>query len=177
MARSRRQIQGRVATRRITDWGFSVDTSAYVNIPAASKVLAASLTAAQVAGQAPGTIVRTRGLLSVRSDTPTGDEQQLGGFGIQFVTEVARALGVTALEGPVADSLSDRWFVHQYFAQSNVTETAVGVNPFTADNYVIDSKAMRKFDGSEGLAMLFENNHATFGFDVALFLRILIKAS
>ena len=173
MARRRQSFgfQGR-GSRRLTEWVISSFPATVTNIPASSKVLLSSVAAAQLTALAPATIVRTRGVLMVSTDQTAALEFQLGSFGLGFVNEVARALGVTALPGPSTDALWDGWFVHQYFQQKHdVAETG----PAYAQ-YVIDSKAMRKFEGDEGLVFMVENTHATQGFEVALGLRILMKA-
>ena len=91
-----------------------------------------------------------------------------------LINETARALGVTAIPGPGTDSLYDGWFVHQFVMQKLIRASGVG---FTEGQvYEIDSKAMRKFEGDEGLVFMVENNSPTDGFDIIVGLRILIKA-
>ncbi len=109
--------QFRQTSKRQTDWAFSLVAVASVNVPANSKVLLASITSAALAFTAPSTIVRTRGIIAVGSDQAAASEFQLGGFGVSLASETARALGITALDGPSSDPTSDRWFVHQFIAQ------------------------------------------------------------
>ncbi len=176
MARGRTFVSSRRVSKRLTDWAFVVSSSGVTNIPLGSKVLAASLSAAQLAGAAPGTVIRTRGVLHVTSDTTGAGEVQTGAMGIGFVSETARALGVTAISGPDTDALWDGWFVHQFIEQRTLFSSAVGIDMAPGVQYIIDSKAMRKFDGSDGLVVMFENTSATFGYDVVLGLRFLVKA-
>ena len=161
--------------KRATDWQLATLSSGYVTVAANSKVLIASIGSSALAGISPATIVRTRGMLSVASDQSAAPEAQIGGFGVGFVNEVARALGVTALPGPVNEALWDGWFVHQFFQQRFEELSQVGFDTTGAIQYVIDSKAMRKFESDEGLVFMVENN-ATTGFQVALQLRLLVKA-
>ena len=125
---------------------------------------------------APATIVRTRGQLGVGAAIRSSTQAQFGAFGICFVSEVARALGVTAIPGPATDALWDGWFVHQFFTQLLSVTTDVGISPDFFTQYVIDSKAMRKFDGdATGLVIMLENTGAN-AFDTSLGLRFLLKA-
>ena len=165
-----------VRSRRQTDWALSVSTVALVNVPAASKVLASSFDASVLRDIAPATVIRTRGELLIITDNFGATEVQLGAFGIAFVNNVARTLGVTAIPGPGTDALFDGWFVHQFIQQKSVLLSGVGFESRSATRYVIDSKAMRKFDADLGLAIMIENQHASQGFDFALGLRFLIKA-
>ncbi len=174
--RSRSSTSFSRPVKRATDWVIQAETSAYVTIANDSKVLVGGVSAAQLAVFAPATVVRTRGLLTIASDQAGADEQQLGAFGMTFVNETARALGVTGIPGPSEDALWDGWFVHQFFAQKLEFSSGVGFEPNMATQYSIDSKAMRKFESDEGLAFMIENSHATFDLQMSLQLRILIKA-
>ena len=101
----------------------------------------------------------------------------MGAFGLAFVTRVAQTLGVTGLPSPVTDANWDGWFVHQFFNQRFTISTAVGtVNSAFGDGFEVDSKAMRKFDGEDGLVMVAENANASHGFIIAPLIRFLIKA-
>ncbi len=159
--------------KRAVDWDLSFSSIARTNIPAGTKVLLGSITAAALDGVAPATIVRTRGVLNVLSDQSAATEDQMGAIGLAFVNEVARALGVTGLPGPDSDFGYD-WFWWQGVAQTQRLATAVGFEN-AGVQYVIDSKAMRKFDGGSGLVLMVENVGST-GFDVSVQIRILIKA-
>jgi len=171
MARRRGNFTSR-APRRLTDWQLGFITNAYVTVPANSKVLLASITAAMLATVAPATIIRTRGIVSVTSDQAAAVEEQLGGIGLTFVSELARAAGVASIPGPVSDFGWEGWFVHQFFAQKQ----QLGANANMSQVYEIDSRAMRKFDDDSGLALVAENIDTTEGLDIAVFLRILVKA-
>ncbi len=156
---------------------MAVGAAAFTNIPAASKVLLARFTAAQLLDQAPGTLIRTRGLLSVKSDQVVAREDYEGAFGCAFVNETAGALGVTAIPGPsTAGSIFDGWFVYQHFTGMLEFGTAVGFDGRAVNHFPIDSKAMRKFDADESLVIMAENENAGNGCDLAFQARFLIKA-
>ena len=158
------------APKRQTDWRLSLVSVGFTTVATSTKSLLASLSAATLGVIAPSTVVRTRGMITVTSDQGAAIEDQIGSFGMAFVNEVARALGVTALPGPTTDVLFDGWFVHQFFQQAGIrADDPVG------RTYVIDSKAMRKFDSDLGLVFMCENTGA-HGLNIAVQLRMLIKA-
>ncbi len=172
---NRNAVQSR--SKRLTDWAISFTTASLVTVPVASKVLLASVTAAQLAILGPATVVRTRGRILILSDQTAGSERQFGAIGLGFVNETARALGVTALPGPSSLALWDGWFMHQFIAQAFTFGTAVGfMTQGQGFGYEIDSKAMCKFDTDDGLVLMAENSSASDGFSAAVSLRILIKA-
>ena len=176
MARGRRQFVGR-GSKRLTDWTFGLQSTAATNVPAASKVLVASIASSVLLDIAPATIIRAHGVFHISTDAPTASEFQIGGIGIGFVNEVARALGVTAIPGPVTDALWDGWFVHQFLAQRSLSQTSVGfASSQFGRTYTIDSKAMRKFDSDVGLVFMAENTHASQAYSIVWFMRILVKA-
>ena len=171
----RRFTRGRSGPKRLTEWSLGTFPVGVVLVGVNTKVLALSFSAADLSVQAPATIIRTRGVLWVRSDQDAAEELQLGAFGVGFVNETARALGVTAIPGPSTDALWDGWFVHQPIVQSSKRNVA-GSGGMSGIQYQIDSKAMRKFEGDEGLAIMVENTNNLNAFEIALFLRILVKA-
>ena len=161
-------------TRRQTDWALGLHFAAPVNIPANSKVLLTAFNPVTLTNHAPGTIVRTRGIVSIVTDNAGASEEQFGGLGCRFVSATAAALGVTALPGPVSDFLDDEWFVLESFIQQTQLATAVG--EVRGRQYIIDSKAMRKFGSDVALVVMAENGHATEAFQLGIALRFLIKA-
>ena len=95
------------------------------------------------------TIVRTRGggrilLLSAGS---AGDGYQVG-LGICIQTDQAIAAGAASVPGPITDLDWDGWLWHGiFFVQSATATFSDGVNAAGVSvHYVIDSKAMRKWD-------------------------------
>ncbi len=165
-----RNVGGRIA-RRATDWFFSLESVGYTTVAANSKVLLALTLPAAMSLVAPATIVRTRGVISIRSDQSAASEDQVGAFGFGLVNPVAASLGVTGLPGPASEALWDGWFVHQWFAATNADQAA----PFNMMQ-IIDSKAMRKIDADEAIVVMIENSSAANGFQVSTSFRMLLKA-
>ncbi len=66
------------------------------------------------------TILRTVGVLSIRSDQIAAPEEQVGAFGMIKVTDLAIAAGAASIPGPVTDIGDDGWFVHVPFAQARL---------------------------------------------------------
>jgi len=131
--------------RRQTFWFGS--TFASVTIASASTAsLITSLNAAALAFR-PFTIVRTRGVFTIRSDQLAGSEDQSGAYGRIVVSDQSVAIGVTAVPTPVTDSQSD-WHVYEPFMDSLRFLDATGFQLGTSRQYIVDSKAMRKV--SEG---------------------------
>ena len=164
----------RQVSRRQTDWALGVSSIGDTAVAAGTKVLISSFPAATLTNFAPGTIVRTRGIISVLTDQIATSELILGAFGVAFVNETARALGVSAIPGPHTDPLFDGWFVHQYIMDRLLLADATG--QIVGVRFIIDSKAMRKFDSDTGLVVMVENGNASFGFNISVGLRFLVKA-
>ena len=168
-----RQMNAR-RTRRATDWSLGLIAAGKTSVAANSKVLVASLSEASLLPIAPATVVRTRGAVQISSDQSAADEDQIGSIGVAFVSEVARALGVTAIPGPSTETLWDGWFVHQFFQQRFLFASNTGEH-LGLRQYEIDSKAMRKFEGAQGLVFMCENT-GSFGFEIMWQMRFLVKA-
>ncbi len=170
-------VRSRVISRskRLTEWTICSDPTGYSALPLSTKAIAVRVPASTLAEVAPATIVRTRGVVAIKSDQSAAAEEQLGAFGMGFVNTVAGALGITALPGPAADCGWPGWFVHQFFNQSMDFSSAVGLH-LDSVIYPIDSKAMRKFKGDEDLVFMVENFGTTGGLEFAVSFRILTKA-
>ncbi len=82
--------------RRKTLWGQSGEIGE-VTIANNTKVLVSRFTSATLEPIVPFTIVRTRGLISVRSDQAAGTEPQVGAFGIAVVSEDAAVAGAVSI--------------------------------------------------------------------------------
>ncbi len=104
---------------------------------------------------------RTRGLIHWASDQAAADEAPIGAFGMCVVTADALAAGAASVPGPLSDDESDVWFVHQYMFQDYELVSASGSLNMGVQ-YMIDSKAMRKVNASQAIALVVEAG-ATFG--------------
>ncbi len=174
MARFRNQSIPRAVSKRQTLWGLSVISGGFTGIAANSKLLFASASSAGLAPQLPQTLIRIRGMMNVVSDQVVATEFPSGAFGIAVVNETARALGITALPGPISDPLFP-WVVHQFFDQEFQFISATGVQSPADREYVIDSKSMRKLKDEQAIIFMFELGSGV-GANVAFQGRLLMKA-
>jgi len=171
MARHR-SIGREIRQRRQSDW-FSVAWQA-ATLTVAGGSLTSSLNAAALALR-PFTIVRTRLLVTIRSDQEIATEDQFAAIGAAVVSDQASAIGVTAVPTPITDLDSDLFFVHQMIANSWQFTTGVGSGQRFA-SYDVDSKAMRKVNGDQDVVFTMEvDTNAGSGCLVALGGRMLIK--
>ncbi len=169
-SRSPRVFRG-AGQRRATEWLFRTFSSGDTTIPAASFIFDSSLTTAEKAKR-PFTIIRTIGLLSVRSDQNAAIEWPFGALGMQVVSEKAVATGVTALPDPVTEGASDTWFVYQDW-QSGTINTSER----TVYDYPFESRAMRKIEEGFDVAIMIANASALHGVQYVLNFRMLIKVA
>ena len=171
---SRSIVTRRAVSRRATEWNICSSPTGFSVGAAGAKTIAVLIPSSTLADIAPATVVRTRCTLSIQSDQTGVSENQVGAFGIGFVNDVAGALGITALPGPAADCGWPGWFVHQWFNQSWLFISGVGVQNRSV-SYEIDSKAMRKFESEQAMVAIVEN-FGTTGLQFAVSFRILTKA-
>jgi len=148
-------------------------TTTEIAVPAASKVLLASFVLS-VEG-IDEVVLRTRGILGVRTDQLAADELQLGAFGMIVVTDTALAAGVASLPGPGTESSDDGWFVWQPINAHFLFNNATGFDPNAEIQYDFDSKAKRIVEGGRSVAVIVENVHATHGFNATLVMRALTQ--
>ncbi len=158
MARSR---TGRAAhivrQKRLSTWfNYAPVTTA---MTAAGGTIFYSLNAAALALR-PFTIVRTRFLVSIKSDQQAATENQIGAFGMAVVSDQAVAVGVTAVPTPITDQGSDLFFAWQPLIASFVFSTGVGTDSQNATTFVMDSKAMRKVDVGQDIVGVGEGEFA-----------------
>ncbi len=158
-----------VGRRQPTNWSRSVID--YVTVPFGNKVLVTSLVLSNTGINE--TIRRTRGVISVRSDTVGVQETQLGAFGAIVVTAVAAGLGVASLPSPVTQRDDDGWLLWVPIAQ----QTGRGVGEPGYVNYMFDSKAMRKVSEGFVVSFIVENSDDAHGLDIALGLSVLTSRS
>ena len=141
-----------------TNWGRTVNPI-QVTVAAATKVFLSGF-----ALDNPGiseTVRRTRGQIFVRSDQGAASEDQVGAFGMMKINDVALAAGAASIPGPATEASDDGWFVWQPITQMGAAAT-VGAGRLGI-LYTFDSKAMRTIEEGFGIAIMFENAHATHG--------------
>ncbi len=174
-SRSPSVVGGR-GPRRQTQWGATT-TSATVAIAAATKVLFARFTFAQLAASVgtPVTHIRERGLLTIFSDQVAADENQLGAIGFAVVSEVAGAAGAASIPGPFTEADWDGWYAWAPIVARFEFLTVSGIEPHMGIEVPIDSKAMRKVNDEDSLVIMIENGSSTDGFNAAYIGRSLFK--
>ena len=179
MARSRGFVArgARRSPGRLTEW-FAPDaqTSAFT-LAAGASVLSFSLSATGLAKR-PFTITRTYVEFWVRSDQDAVDEFAPGAFGFSVVSTEATAIGVTAVPQPGSNAFSDKFFVHQFWMGNNDRGYSAATLPAaTWHRYTVDSKAQRKLQDGEDLAIVVQNTSAAAAVFFLLQFRMLVKLS
>ena len=150
---------------------FSVISSTWVTIPAASKVLLGSLAPSNQ--NIDETQLRVIGSVAIASDQSGANEFQIGSVGLIVVSAVAVTAGIASIPGPSTDGDDDGWFCHQQFAmfgqQSSDSLQSVRI-PF-------ESKGRRIVQDGEAIAIVAENIHATNGLILNLQFRLLSRVT
>jgi len=158
--------------RRESLWLFNTGTSTTV-VAGANPVLIGTLNAAAIALE-PFTIVRTRGWLHIRSDQISATEDYGVNLGFCVVSTQATGIGVTAVPTPTTDQGSDLWFVYESLSATLRFSTAAAyVTEGIGKDY--DSKAMRKVEDEQDIAVVLEAASGLSGVDVYHTGRLLIK--
>ncbi len=111
----------------------------------------------------------------VFSDQVIADEAQMGAIGAVVVSEEAQAIGVTAIPTPVTSDGSDLFFMHQPFLNQFTFVSGVGFEGNSGQRFTIDSKAMRKVEDGQDLAIVAELDASGTGFILGTIGRMLIK--
>ncbi len=165
---ARRPMHGRTA-RRETLWLFFSPISA--TFTAVGGTLLGSLNAAALALR-PFTIIRQYYEMMIVSDQAAAIETQIGAFATAVVSDQATAIGVTAVPTPISDLGSDLFMQHQIFMadESNLTDRSK-----PGAHYSIQSKAMRRVNGDQDMALVAEFSPVGNGFSLTVGGRILIK--
>jgi len=136
--------------RRQTAWSGLPD-QAFIAVAAAGATLLSAITF-----EAPGTIVRSRGQLSVRPTSTTADGEFVGAFGVGLVSREAFDVGITAIPHPYRDADWGGWMVWQPWALRFDSITQAGVL-LSSWSFNIDSKAMRKVEPNSAMVFVAES--------------------
>jgi len=166
----------RQGQRRSTVWLQSAVATAPTALAASTIALDSSFTAAQfLTFGVPGTVVRTRGELWVRSDQDAANEIPFGAIGFHVANENARAAGAGSLLRPVTDGSDDLWFVHQYFLGGSFGASTGALFANQWHRYQFDSKAMRKIVDGDAVVVMIQNSSAANAMDYVVQFRMLYK--
>ena len=164
----------RSGARRLTEWSICSAPTGFSVVAAGVKILLVLVPEVTLSAIAPGTVVRVRGAFSILPTNPSVNTAMNGAFGMGFVNGVAGGLGITAVPGPATDCDWGGWFVHQFFNHKWDVTTDIDRHLISTE-YMIDSKAMRKFEAGMALAWVVEN-FGVSSFDAAISARMLVKA-
>ncbi len=173
MANRSRGFRNQRGPQRQVTWIGPAD-QAFISIPSTTKVIVASFDA-NSAGLPKPTVVRTRGVVSVRADIPlAADQSFVGAFGVAIVSDRAFAAGAASIPGPFDDAGWDGWFVWGSFGDTYEFSDATGILSVSKD-HIVDSKAMRKVTDDETIVFMAESQSGAF--DINMPLRMLLKLS
>ena len=156
--------------RRATNWISK--TVNFTDFTAAQSVNLITFSQTELANFVPCTVIRTVGLLVVAADLNFITNQiYSGAVGGCLIREDARAAG--ASPDAFNDAGDDVWFWHQFFAAT--IDDRADSDLVISQNFMIDSKAQRKVVDGDAIMFNGQGGNEADGFDVALFLRILLK--
>ena len=113
----------------------------------------------------PFTILRTRVLVGWSTDNTTGSEEPTGVYGEIVVTDSASAAGVASIPDPITEPTA-AWFIYQPLLEKITTVTAVGIQRGGGggyNQYMVDSKSMRKVGPDDDIVSIGVNNNASHG--------------
>ncbi len=158
--------------RRSTLW--TVISPFTATLASTGGVLILSATAALLALR-PFTIIRTYLEMNIQSDQFAATEDQVGAVGLAVVSDESVTQGVVALPTPVTEAESDFWFLHQWMLSSLQFGSAIGVQTPAGRQYSIASKAMRKVNNDQDVALVAERSAIGGGFELLGAGRMLIK--
>ncbi len=173
MARKFTRSRGRSGAPRESLWLFANVAGATL-ASASTASLLFSYNAAALALR-PFTIVRTRGVFGVKSDQIATQEDFDAAVSMSVVSDQAVAIGVTAVPTPATDMGSDMFFVYEMLFGTYEDRTAAGFESNGLTSMQFDSKAMRRVNDDQDLAVTLETSSVSNGVNVRLGFRQLIK--
>ena len=166
MARRQFGSRGRSGgPRRLSTWVGSADQG-YLNVTAGSKIIHQSLTMAGSSLDPDATVVRTRGIISVRPTVFTADVDIIGAVGFTIVSVRAFNAGIGSILGPWTDLGADVWFVWQPISFSLEVGSAADTTFVSSVDIPFDSKAMRKMTNGEVMVVAVESESAAFSISI-----------
>jgi len=150
VARAHRQFRGSARSARLTQWiGPALQEFVAVASGGATLVSLAPF-------EEPSTVIRSRGMFTVKATSYAADLRIVGAMGIAIVSSEAAAAGVSSLPEPYTDADWGGWFVWRSFSHAFELQDATA--SFLASwSMEIDSKAMRKITPNETLVVVAES--------------------
>ena len=147
--------------KRQTTWVGPAD-QAYVSVVSTGATLLSSFDARADGGMVSPTLIRSRGMLSVKPSTFGSDLTIVGAFGIAIVTDVAFAAGIGSLPKPFDDAEWGGWLVWQPFSYFLEFMDATGFAAPADREYEVDSKVMRKVSNDETVVLIAQSQVGAF---------------
>ncbi len=173
MPRRRSFPQNRIRPRSRTTWVGSAD-QAYVAIGAGLSVIQQSFDPSAASMLEP-TILRSRGLISVRLNSFASDLSFTGVIGMGVVTDDAFAAGAVSIPRPFDDADWGGWFVWEPYSFYLEFADAIGFQSKADMHFKFDSKAMRRVEPNETVVVMVESQSVAV--DVSVTFRQLYKLS
>jgi len=152
--------------RRLTQW-VAPANQGFVNVASAGATLISSF-----APDEGMTIVRSRGMVSVRATSLASTIDIVGAYGEAIVTNEAFAAGVGSIPEPFTDADWGGWLVWRSFSYSWLASSA---DIQTSEVFEVDSKAMRKIGPNDVLVGIAESQVGAYSISSPV--RTLVKLS
>ena len=172
MARKSGFVRRNNVMRRETSW-IGIAAGNHTIVSANGALLLTGFSAAQLALR-PFTIVRTHLSYNLRSDQRAVIEGYQGAIAMAVVSDQAHAIGVTAVPTPFTDVGSDLWYFYSAMAGQISVTSDIGALE-AGHNVVVDSKAMRKVEDGQDIAIVLEASGVSNGWTMIKLGRMLIK--
>jgi len=157
--------------RRKTTWVGPADQG-FTAVASNTKVLIASFDAA-AQGLVSPTLVRTRGVVSLKYGSYSADLDIVGAYGVAIVTDRAFAAGAASIPGPFTDAGWDGWAVWRSWSGHLEFQGGAAVTLLGSIQQEVDSKAMRKMTDDETLVLMAESQSGSV--EISMPLRLLFK--
>ncbi len=122
----------------------------------------------------PFTVMRSRGILVVKSDQAAVSEEWNGAYGELVVTDSAAAAGAASIPSPITEP-SASWLMYIPFGGSFGFLDSTGFQGGASSVFAYDSKAMRIVGPDDDLVGVVENGSGTTGITIQLIGRQLVQ--
>jgi len=155
--RSGRVLRGG-SLRRDTRWLQLAETT--TTLAAGTPVVFTGFDA-DVLAMRPFTIVRSRGVLHLATDQLSASEVAVAVMGWAVVSDQALAVGVTAVPTPITEGDSDLWFLYESLITRVDFGSAIGFDSSSGNLKEFDSRAMRKVEDGQDIAVVMEASAAS----------------
>ena len=164
---------GTFRPRRVRNlsWTGTVATT-HTALAASSKVLVSTIIPSNV--NIDETVLRLVGGLHIISDQLSANEGQYGALGVIKITDVAFAVGISAIPDPISDVEDDGWMLYVPFVNDFAFNSGVGFDGNAGNWFPFDSKSKRTIEDGNRLAVVIANASSTLGLSFALYMRTLV---